>query len=340
MLLSSVNFVAKPKTGKKDKSSKKGEKKEEAVPFTCEQCIKEVEEEQRIFKFPATPSRCSGTSSSSSGYASDDCFEQCRSVGDRVTIVTGDDRCLSVEQFYYTIVLKEESRSDNTCIFRKKVLEMKPISNGHVETVVFALDCDQEFYITSSQHGDLELNYFMDDPSLEKPDERQFVVYHTDIGHCFIQPKLLKNMYLHHLDDSLSVQSLDFNYRCPEEYFFHYNAVPEPIPRKLDIVKACTHRREPVEAKSISEGKKCLTTSQHETNGKTTNKKEDDDAKIHNRTNSKVTDGLLGHKDGHMPKHFELDISAYKMSKKKNFVSLLIFGCFGGRSGHLTTSEV
>lgn len=30
--------------------------------------------------------------------------------------------------------------------------------NGHVETVVFALDCDQDFFLTSNSHGDLELN--------------------------------------------------------------------------------------------------------------------------------------------------------------------------------------
>lgn len=43
-------------------------------------------------------------------------------------------------------------------IFRKKVLESNSLPNGHVETVVFALDCDQDFYLTANKNKDLELN--------------------------------------------------------------------------------------------------------------------------------------------------------------------------------------
>lgn len=51
------------------------------------------------------------------GYASEESLNTLQ--GDRVTIATGDDLCLSVNQFYYTIGLKDEARSDSTCKFKQ-----------------------------------------------------------------------------------------------------------------------------------------------------------------------------------------------------------------------------
>lgn len=43
-------------------------------------------------------------------------------------------------------------------VFRKRVLDSKQVGNGTVETAVFALDCDQDFYLTTNKHRELELN--------------------------------------------------------------------------------------------------------------------------------------------------------------------------------------
>ena len=94
----------------------------------------------------------------SAGYGSEESLNSLPGLGDRVTIATGDDLCLSVDQFYYTIGLKDESKSDSTCVFRKRILETKQIGTGRVETVVFVLDCDQDFYLTTNKQKELELN--------------------------------------------------------------------------------------------------------------------------------------------------------------------------------------
>lgn len=43
-------------------------------------------------------------------------------------------------------------------VFRKRVLDSKEQANGFIETVVFVLDCDQDFYLTTSKTRGLELN--------------------------------------------------------------------------------------------------------------------------------------------------------------------------------------
>lgn len=42
-------------------------------------------------------------------------IQSLQNLGDRVTIATGDDLCLSVDQFFYTIGLRDEARCDSTC---------------------------------------------------------------------------------------------------------------------------------------------------------------------------------------------------------------------------------
>ncbi|XP_045200344.2 uncharacterized protein LOC123554332 [Mercenaria mercenaria] len=249
MLLSSVALVSKPKNGKnKELAEKRAEKRwindpQEGSEVTCAECKKEIEEDKFVFQFPSpVPSNEStGQRRNFTDYP-----------GERVTIVTGDALCLSVERFYYTIALREESKADLTCVFRKKVLETKTVPNGRVETVVFALDCDQDFYITTSMNGDLELNYNPSIPRTNEPDERMFDVFFTNLGQVLIQPKLHHNTYLHHLDNFLSIQQLDLNWRCPEEYFFHFNAVPESVSqKKTEDKKVCTHHKDVKKSLSV-----------------------------------------------------------------------------------------
>ncbi|XP_060551430.1 uncharacterized protein LOC132713009 [Ruditapes philippinarum] len=323
MLLSSVNFVAKTKAVKyKDKPEKKNEKKieeeKELTAKTCKKCQEEIEEEGKIFRFPTTSSYNSGISFSSSGYNSEENLDFSQFPGDRVNIATGDDLCLTVEQFFYTIGLRDKAKSDSTCIFRKKVLDRQPLPNGCMETVVFALDCDQEFYLTTSKNRDLELNFSSVDPCLDSPDERTFLVYFTGIGHCFIQPKLHKNMYLHHIDQALSIQPLDLNWRCPEEYFFNFSAVPEPYVKPKKDPKVCTHIQEiQKEIASTNKGTTKETSTQELV--------------------KTITAEVLRH-------NIRSEIPDFLPSKKsrngRRLLAGLLFGCFSAKSNKLTTTEV
>jgi len=85
--------------------------------------------------------------------------------------------------------------------------------------------------------------YFPEAPTTDTDDQRLFLVYYTSLGHVLIQPKHHKNYYLHHIDHALSVQLLDLNWRCPEEYFFHFNAMPEPEYRYKPVRQlTCSHK--------------------------------------------------------------------------------------------------
>lgn len=314
MLLSSVNFIAKPKVGKSTKTKEAKTKVIEVPqPTVCEECRKEEEEQNTIFKFPESQS---SSGSTSSGYASLHSLDIESYPGDRVTVATGDDLCLSVDQFFYSIGLKDEAKADCTCIFRKKVLESKTLPNGSTETVVFVLDCDREFYLTTTGNRSLELNHFFNKPSLECPDERTFVVFHTANKQALVQPALHKNFYLHHLDQSLSVQPLDLNWRCPEEYFFHFNAVPEPVrPRKP---KVCTHMTKPTgndTSESCEKNAKCGINTQSFNRGHYVNS-----VKVHSN------------------KMIEIPVAKSKSSKNKNYLSDLFLGCFSGKSHALVQS--
>jgi len=319
MLLSSVNFVAKPKIGKstKNKEEKRDERKKVAKEETrtaavCEECLREIEEENTIFKFP-TSSLGSNDSFKTSGYISVGSLDDnnLSPIGDRVTIATGDDLCLTVDQFYYTIGLRDESRSDSTCVFRKRILDSKPVTNGQVDTAVFVLDCDQDFYLTTAKDKSLELNYYSRSPSLESPDERFFQVFHTSVGQTLIQPQLHKNFYLHHIDASLSVQQLDLNWRCPEEYFFHFNAVPEPIrPRSRASQKVCTH------------------------------KKQDNDNTVEKSAPTECTKPTAKQVEDFILDRYVIELPTRKISKNKGFFSDLFMGCFSARSQALTQNSV
>ena len=86
--------------------------------------------------------------------------------------------------------------------------------------------------------------FFSDEPSLESPDERIFLVYTTNTNQKIIQPYHFKGFYLHHLDNRLDVTRFDINFRAPEEYFFQFDTVPDrtfilqPSP-----IFVCTHGR-------------------------------------------------------------------------------------------------
>lgn len=322
MLLSSVNFVAKPRSGKsKENVEKKNAGKKVTEPsaeikeYFCEQCEREIEEEISMFKFPAIHS-----TDENELVFDEKSFKNLS--GDRVTIATGDDLCLFVEQYFYTIGLREESRSDSTCIFRKKVLEKRTVPNGHVETVVFALDCDQEFYLTATQHRDLELNYHTSTPSLEDPDERLFDVYVTNLGHSLIQPKLCPNYYLHHIDKALSVQRLDLNWRCPEEYFFHFNAVPESMKPLCEIrQKVCTHNRETAtdnKCKSSEKQKGCV-----DINALTLKRTGENTA-----LDWKSANGYFNS----IPEREKIELPTRRPMKKKLTFPSLLLGCFSSKS--------
>ena len=90
----------------------------------------------------------------------------------------------------------------------------------------------------------VSFQFFNSPATLEESDDRTFLIHHTSLGHALIQPLHYKNFYLHHIDQALSVQQLDLNWRCPEEYFFHFNAIPEPVRhRRTEKLKACTHSK-------------------------------------------------------------------------------------------------
>ncbi|KAL4219979.1 hypothetical protein ACF0H5_020390 [Mactra antiquata] len=335
MLLSSVNFVAKARTGKnKDVFDKKKDSSKYCTKTDgmCQECKKEIDEEDSIFQFP--PSLSTDTKTKKTlPEARNPNFEE---NGCRVSVTTSDDLCLSVDQFYYTIGLKEEAMCDNTCIFRKKVLKTHVLPNGRSETVYFVLDCDQDFFLTTNKYLDLELNYFATAPSESTQDSRIFEVYFTDIGHCLIRPLLHKNSYLHHLDKALSVQPFDLNWRCPEEYFFHFNAVPEPVvpKRKRRVRKICNHICEPVQVCNDTYSSRFLDiVSERDAEVKPQSDTED---KVKTWSLCKPINSKLMED---MPERFYIELSTRKVCKNKKTFSNIFLGCFGGKSSRITVES-
>lgn len=150
--------------------------------------------------------------------------------------------------------------------------------------------------------------YFTYDPSVDQYDERVFLVYHTDVGHSIIQPSLHKNEYLYHIDQSLSVQKLDLNLRCPEQYFFHFNAVPERNTGRTSAVKICNHQQATIDSS--------------------------------NNATETTTDNVRSVKQ--LPERVKLQLASNKPCKK-HILSDLFFGCFSAKSHqvrNVTTTEV
>ncbi|WAR27476.1 hypothetical protein MAR_013180 [Mya arenaria] len=323
MLLSSVNFIAKGRTGKKDvKQDKKVvEDLEDSREDVCEMCRKQIEEDSTIFQFPTLSHSGSSNSYKTSGYSSAESLVSEENKGDRVTIATGDELCLSVDQFYYTIGLKEGERTDSTCVFRKQVLDYTEQSNGHIETAVFVLDCDQDFYLTCSKNKSLELNYYPESPKPDTEDERMFLIYYTTLGHVLIQPKHHKNTYLHHIDHALSVQQLDLNWRCPEEYFFHFNAVPEDTYRQKSKRQiTCSH-------KAMSTDNEC--------------ENDTDNSSVARRNTKNSFKVKKSEQMKDIPeKCNRVLLPTRKVCKNKHSLKSLFIGCFSGRSNLLSQSEV
>lgn len=248
MILSGVGLVAKFKAEKSRKQKDEGKRKKKAEikreeTDVCEQCQIEARRARTHFQFPSRNG--SAASKASSGYGSielDSDYLQSESAGELVSIATGEGHCVYVNQRCYTIDLLQENIASSSSYFRKHVLHRETSANGEVETVVFSLDKEPNHYITTTQNKQLELNYVSEEPLLDKPDERFFLVYTTDTNHKIIQPIKFKSFYLHHLDDRLDVTRFDINFRAPEEYFFQFDSVPDvsfvPEPPLLQI---CTH---------------------------------------------------------------------------------------------------
>lgn len=248
MMLSGVGLVAKFKAEKSRKQKEEGKKRKKEIlkeisEDVCEQCQIAAMRAKTHFQFPTRYN--SGTSKASSGYGSIECdSEQLGDVGELVTISTGEGHYICVNLRYYTIDLQQGNSSSSSSYFRKRVLHREDGKNGEIETVVFSLDQDRDHYISTTKNKQLELNYFFDEPSLEQPDERFFLIYTTNTNQKIIQPFNFKNFYLHHLDNRLDVTRLDINFRAPEEYFFQFDAVPDKIlVLAPPPVQVCTHRQ-------------------------------------------------------------------------------------------------
>jgi hypothetical protein len=137
-------------------------------------------------------------------------------------------------------------------------------------------------------------------------------------------------MYLHHLDNSLSTQLLDLNWRCPEEYFFHFSAVPESVSKSMNEKKrVCTHK------KTL---KKCVSVP--------VKKAADDSSECAkdntNQCSMSYTQKLSTYGPG-MDIHFlkdtinkyAIDLPTRKPTKSKRGLSTLFLGCFSAKSHKL-----
>lgn len=248
MILSGVGLVAKIRA-EKSKKQKDGEKKDKGTDFHieetdfCEQCQIEARRARTHFQFPSRNSLAA--SKTSSGYGSidlDSDYLQSESVGELVTIATGEGHCVYINQSCYTVDLLQDNIASSSSYFRKRVLHREASATGEVETVVFSLDKEPNHYMTTNANKQLELNYFPEEPMLDQPDERVFLVYTTNTNHKIIQPAKFKGFYLHHLDNKLDVTRFDINFRAPEEYFFEFDAVPDvQLVQELPPVQLCTH---------------------------------------------------------------------------------------------------
>lgn len=133
-------------------------------------------------------------------------------------------------------------------------------------------------------------------------------MHHTSLGHALIQPVHHKNTYLHHIDQALSIQQLDLNWRCPEEYFFHFNAIPEPISyERTEKLKPCTH----VKCNSQKDAEVSVSSEQVQSENS-------------DNTNSDSNKILL---------------PTRKVCKNKHFMKQLFVGCFGGRSQLISQAD-
>ncbi|KAH3813507.1 uncharacterized protein LOC127835155 [Dreissena polymorpha] len=304
MLLSSVNFVVKGGKSKDKKTREISEEEKEEKEVTCEACARNKLVDNSVFQFPnpsPTPSRTSQISDPES------------TVGDRVTITTGDDLCLSVDQFYYTIGLKSTNSLDSTCIFRKRVLETQGEEHCRTDTVVFALDCDRDFYLTTSQSMSLELNHYPHLSTDSVPEALVFLVYQTSLGHVMVRPRLHKNAYLHHLDSDLSIQQLNLNWRCPEEYFFHFEAVPESRNQSVTSSTTCPHH-----VTNESRDKVCVDSSRTCV------------GKERNRSRNVHVQKFV------LPQNKDTVLLPTKAARKpQHFWKNLFIGCFSAKSHHL-----
>ncbi|KAL3848321.1 hypothetical protein ACJMK2_019189 [Sinanodonta woodiana] len=235
MILSTVNFIAKSRSGKYQgrrlKDGQKNVSKDVNVPSVpqCKKYIKQQEAECQLSRREPTESnRTSGYISGSSLSSEKSEISDLEDTCPRVTIETADELFLSVDPTYYHICLRGLESADSSCIFRSKVLKREELSNGTKQHVVFYLDCDPEFYLTTTKDRQLEINMFQEkDVSLENPDERWFILYEPNPGCVIIQPHAHNGYYLHHIDDNLDVYKFDLNARAPEEFFFNVRGVSQ-----------------------------------------------------------------------------------------------------------------
>lgn len=250
MILSGVGLVAKFKAEKSKKQKDEGKRKKktgikhEDTETVCEQCQIEARRAKTHFQFPDRYN--SATSQGSSGYGSIDSGHQRQldSIGELVTIATGEGHCVYINSRYYTVELLQEKKSSSSSHFRKHVLKREVDGNGEVETVVFSLENDPDYYITTNSNKQLELNFFSEEPSSDNPDERFFLVYTTNTNQKIVQPIRFKGYYLHHMDNRLDVTRFDINFRAPEEYFFQFDTVPDLLLiQEHPPPQICTHKQ-------------------------------------------------------------------------------------------------
>ncbi|KAK3583669.1 hypothetical protein CHS0354_021409 [Potamilus streckersoni] len=253
MILSTVNFVAKSRSGKypggKLKDGQKNVSKEVNVPSVpqCEKYIKQQEAECQLSRRETTESnRTSGYISDSSFSSEESGISDLEDKCPRVTIETVDKLFLSVDPTYYHICLRGLESSNSSCIFRSKVLKREEFPNGTKQHIVFFLDCDPEFYLTTTKDRQLEINMFQDkDVSIENPDERMFILYEPNPGCVIIQPHAHNGYYLHHIDDNLDVYKFDLNARAPEEFFFSVSSVsPTNVQQETELATQNTCQSE------------------------------------------------------------------------------------------------
>lgn len=153
-----------------------------------------------------------------------------------VSIETKDGYYLAINDDRDILFLsgKEELTQSNVFCQRtfKKRSNDRDDKNQHM--VVFQLQCDPCYFITTTNHRKLNVTKY-EDKSLypDCPDERFFVMHQLENKSVFIQPYLHKGYYIHHIDNNLFVRKLEINWRPPEEYFFKIEVVDVP---ELDII--------------------------------------------------------------------------------------------------------
>lgn len=152
-----------------------------------------------------------------------------------VSIETKDGYYLAINKDRNILFLSGEEELTKSSVFCQRTFKTKKsdIDDKNQHLVVFQLQCDPYYFITTTDERKLDVVKY-EDVSLNPdcPDNRFFVLHQLDNGSVFIQPYLHKGYYIHHIDNNLFLRKLEINWRPPEEYFFKVEVVDLP---ELDI---------------------------------------------------------------------------------------------------------